>query len=1143
MLRKSLRWSVIYLLEALAVLLALAIFGIGALLWRLSSGPVELDFLREDAQRMLATAFEGDVVALGTLQAGFDPQTRALMLMAGDVTVADATGDVIARAPRIEAGLAVDALLLGRLEPVALNIQGGSLSVVRRADGAVGAGLGSAERVAANARLPARGGDESASLFQLLADPQSSTSRIGRLQHVRIEQAAVRIVDAQTGVTWLVDNAGVVFERDDSRILAQIEGQFATPSGFAPVELRLQAGADLESLLFEARFQQLSPAGVLPDSGPLAPLRAVDAPVYLDFVVDATRDDGIRTASIVLDIGDGEILTEGEERRIAGAHLSARFDPIESTLSIHEGWVESDVFSARLRGDITDIGGYRGALPTRGRFDVRVDSGFVDLGDVFERNPAWESLEAAGTIRLDDYAVGFDRLAVAVDTIEAELSGEASLEQREGGRFLPNLRLSGPIRGDVQPETVLAYWPVELADEARAWVGERILAGRFYNARFDLDLRAADIEAGHMDNDRMALDFDFENARVLYISTMTPLVDGRGHAVLRGNAFEVAMESGRIGDIELVDGYVDIPRLNPKGATARYGGVARGAASDILALIDEPPLHLPSDYGLDPALVGGNGEMTFEIRRPMLTDVPPEDIPFFIDGTFSDASIGIPGTSIELTDGQISITASQEGLDASGDALFGTTPVNIGWAERFGLPDDEPSTRIELAADVTAETLDTFNIPVRRFFDGPIRLTGEAVSDGLDIRSVNLHADLENALLEAPGGVWSKAPGTAGEADVRVALGEAGRYVIDALSVQTDGLDIAGGAVMSGDARLESVHLDRLYVEGLADIAARLDVPDAGGGPLDVTLSGQYVDMSDFIAQLTSLGEGGGMFPLSLDVDIARLILSERSVLDDFNLIWRSEAAGVRAFSVSGRTVDGAFQADFGATEPGGAREFRLQAPSVERIASLFGVDAYALGGQMAMLGSAPPLGTEGPFSAQVEISDLTLVRVPILARILAAGSFQGLAALLNGEGILFDRIDADLLYEDGLLTLGEARAAGNALGVTASGTIDFGAERAAIDGNLAPSYALNSLFGGVPVIGDLLVSRPGEGIIGITYSVEGPFDSLTVFANPLSALAPGVLRRIFEGTAAERAARERAGEVDAEDEAAPEDDTPDDRP
>lgn len=1126
MLRTSLRWSVIYLLEALAVLLALAIFGIGAILWRLSSGPVELDFLREDAQRMLATAFEGDVVALGTLEVGFDPQTRALMLMAGDVTVADATGDVITRAPRIEAGLAVDALLLGRLEPVALNIQGGSLSVVRRADGAVGAGLGSAERVAQQARIPERGGDESASLFQLLADPENSASRIGRLQRVRIEEATVRIVDEQAGITWLVDNAGVRFRRDDRRILAEIEGRFATPSGFAPVELRVQAGADLESLLFEARFQQLSPAGVLPDTGPLAPLRAVDAPVYLDFVVDATRQNGIRTASIVLDVGDGNILSGGDARRMAGAHLSARFDPVESTLRIHEGWIESDILSARLEGEITEIGGYRGALPTEGRFDIRVGEGFVSMGGVFERDPSWQSLAAAGSIRLDDYAARFDRLELAVDNIRAELEGEASLTPAGDGHFLPNLRLSGPILGDVRPDTVLAYWPVQLADSARSWVEERILAGRFYNARFDLDLRAEDIQAGHMENERMTLDFDFEGASVRYISTMTPLVEGRGHAVLRGNAFEVAMEHGRIGEIELVDGFVDIPRLNPKGAIARYGGTARGAAADILALIDEPPLHLPSEYGLDPALVGGEGEMDFEIRRAMLTDVPPEDIPFFIDGRFSDVSLSVPGTPIELTEGQIAISASQEGLDATGDARFGSTPVNIVWAETFGLPDDAASTRIWLAADVTADTLDAFNIPVRRYFDGPIRLTGEAVSDGLDFRSVTLHADLEQALLEAPGGVWAKAAGEPGEADLSISVDDDGRYLVDALTVSAEGLDITGAATVAGTGRLEGLRFDRLHVEGLADISAGLDVPAEPGRPLQLDLSGQYVDISDFVAELTSLGEGGGMLPLSLDVDIARLVLSDRSVLDDFNLIWRSETAGVRAFSVSGRTIDGPFQANFGATEPGGAREFRLQAPSVERIASLFGAESYALGGQMAMLGSAPPLGTQGPLSARLEITGLTLVEVPILARILAAGSFQGLAALLNGEGILFDRIDADLLYENGLLTLGEARAAGNALGVTASGTIDFASERAAIDGNLAPSYALNSLFGGVPVIGDILVSRPGEGVIGITYSVEGPFDSLTVFANPLSALAPGVLRRIFEGTAAERAARERAREL-----------------
>lgn len=198
----------------------------------------------------------------------------------------------------------------------------------------------------------------------------------------------------------------------------------------------------------------------------------------------------------------------------------------------------------------------------------------------------------------------------------------------------------------------------------------------------------------------------------------------------------------------------------------------------------------------------------------------------------------------------------------------------------------------------------------------------------------------------------------------------------------------------------------------------------------------------------------------------------------------------------------------------------------------MLGGEGYARGGRVSVLGEAPPLGTPGPLTARVEVRDLTLVQVPILARILAAGSFEGLSALLNGEGIEFDAIDASVMFEDGLLTIGEARARGSALGVTASGTVDFANQRAAIDGNLAPSYVLNSLLGELPLIGDMLVSRPGEGIIGIVYSVEGPFDSLTVFANPLSALAPGFLRRIFEGSAADRAARDRA---DAQNEPIPE--------
>src|SRR5262249_31194652 len=63
-----------------------------------------------------------------------------------------------------------------------------------------------------------------------------------------------------------------------------------------------------------------------------------------------------------------------------------------------------------------------------------------------------------------------------------------------------------------------------------------------------------------------------------------------------------------------------------------------------------------------------------------------------------------------------------------------------------------------------------------------------------------------------------------------------------------------------------------------------------------------------------------------------------------------------------------------------------------------------------------------------------------------------------------------------------------------------------------APLYGINSVLGKIPVIGPVIVGKPGEGIFGVTYSVHGNADEPDVDVNPLSVLTPGILRRIFEG-------------------------------
>ena len=67
------------------------------------------------------------------------------------------------------------------------------------------------------------------------------------------------------------------------------------------------------------------------------------------------------------------------------------------------------------------------------------------------------------------------------------------------------------------------------------------------------------------------------------------------------------------------------------------------------------------------------------------------------------------------------------------------------------------------------------------------------------------------------------------------------------------------------------------------------------------------------------------------------------------------------------------------------------------------------------------------------------------------------------------------------------------------------------LEGTIVPAYTINSLLGEGPLLGPLIVGRKGEGIFGFTYRSRGASDNPDVLVNPLSVVAPGFLRRLFE--------------------------------
>ena len=89
--------------------------------------------------------------------------------------------------------------------------------------------------------------------------------------------------------------------------------------------------------------------------------------------------------------------------------------------------------------------------------------------------------------------------------------------------------------------------------------------------------------------------------------------------------------------------------------------------------------------------------------------------------------------------------------------------------------------------------------------------------------------------------------------------------------------------------------------------------------------------------------------------------------------------------------------------------------------------------------------------------------------------------------------------------------AYGEAIGVTANGVVDLHRDRLDLQGTIVPADALNSLLGNVPVIGSLLLGGEGQGLFAANYRVTGPTGDPKVSVNPLSALAPGFLRRFLQ--------------------------------
>jgi hypothetical protein len=169
-------------------------------------------------------------------------------------------------------------------------------------------------------------------------------------------------------------------------------------------------------------------------------------------------------------------------------------------------------------------------------------------------------------------------------------------------------------------------------------------------------------------------------------------------------------------------------------------------------------------------------------------------------------------------------------------------------------------------------------------------------------------------------------------------------------------------------------------------------------------------------------------------------------------------------------------------------------------------------GGKLTITGVTSDAEPHRPMKGQMKMTAFRLLHTPFAVRFLSVATLTGLVDSLTGEGFLFAGASAKFAKTRGKVDVTDFRSAGPSIGLTSKGTIDMDANTIDLKGALVPAYALNSILGNIPIIGEFLQGGKGEGLFSATYAISGDLSEPKIDVNGWSALAPGFIRNLFEG-------------------------------
>lgn len=762
------------------------------------------------------------------------------------------------------------------------------------------------------------------------------------------------------------------------------------------------------------------------------------------------------------------------------------------------------IFNAPLSGK-THLSLNKDGGISRLLFDIKSDAGYI-TSDLLADSVPVNAAHITGQISNDGRDIQIDALSAVMGKIELSGSGVVSLNNNDAA-----VRGHLALRNATAADTKL-LWPPSLAPESRIWIIDNIRHGQVPHAEARLNIQFGDLAKPVLPREAVDASISLEDATIRYLPEHPPVSKVSGVVRIDGVGLTADIAAADfLQSTKLSAGKLDIEDLNADNPYIKISFSAATTARDAVDFLKLPRLQRAKALNLNSDTA--QGAATLKASLGFLFYAPPGEEPDIAYDVIADlTNLSSPGflNKFDIKNGNGALTVNNQSVRFKGSGnVNGASASQADVIYKFS-PEEGFDTLIDVTGQAPIESAVRFGYPAMPFAKGTLGVKA-SLKLGPEQEESSAVIDLTHAALNVAALGWLKPEQEPATLEIK-ARKQSESMKVSSFTLSGKDVEATGSATIAkGFSGIEQLSLGKTKV-GNTELH-KLEYAYAGNN-LRVDVSGKSLDLSAWMEDDSESSEFSfANFPaVAFKADIAQLTLSKRAGIRNFKGEMTCDAKRCQNAEITGLTGDSKEFTLRILKNPKGKRQFSLHAADAGMFLKAFGASEPDIeGGTLSISGNYDELSVGSILHGKMVISNYTVRKAPVLARILSLASFTGVLDLLQGGGISFSKLNAPFTLQNDIVKFEKAKAYGGSIGITADGTVQFPKRMMDLSGTVVPAYALNNMIGKVPLVGPLLTGG-GAGVIGFDYRVKGTAKEPDVSVNPLSLLTPGFLRNLFSG-------------------------------